>query len=63
MMMKYISLLALLISTIASSCPTCVGRIEADSPPFFSDDFYKPDSQNIDDFAQTETDEEGNEKN
>ena len=22
-------------------CPTCVGRIKTDSPPFFSDSFYK----------------------
>ena len=22
------------------SCPTCVGRIEKDSPAFFNDDFY-----------------------
>lgn len=24
------------------SCPTCVGKIKAESPPFFSDDFYQP---------------------
>jgi len=25
-----------------SGCPTCVGKIHAESPPFFSDEFYKP---------------------
>jgi len=25
-----------------ASCPTCVGKIKTDSPPFFSDDVYQP---------------------
>ena len=57
-MMKRISLMTLLVTTIISSCPTCVGRIETDSPPFFSDDFYKPDPQTIDEPAQLTIDEE-----
>ena len=27
---------------IAQACPTCVGRIKAESPPFFSANFYHP---------------------
>lgn len=32
----------LLLSTLhLVGCPTCVGRIEQESPPFFSDEFYQ----------------------
>ena len=24
------------------ACPTCVGKVTKNSPPFFSDEFYKP---------------------
>lgn len=27
------------------TCPTCVGRIEKDSPAFFNDDFYTKTSE------------------
>jgi len=30
------------LSCLAHACPTCVGRIKAESPPFFSADFYQP---------------------
>ena len=41
-MNKYIiMLMGLLIPQIISSCPTCVGQLEQDSPSFFSDEFYQ----------------------
>ncbi len=30
------------------SCPTCEGRIEKESPPFFTDEFYKPTAESMD---------------
>lgn len=27
-----------------SGCPTCIGHIEKQSPPFFSDEFYQKDT-------------------
>ncbi len=39
-------------------CPTCVGRIKPESPPFFSTDFYQPGQaisrQTKEQFAQNE---------
>lgn len=41
-MMKGNILILILATTITIiGCPTCVGRIKTDSPPFFSDSFYK----------------------
>lgn len=43
--MKIISLLFFLSVTVISrmpACPTCVGKIQPESPAFFSDEFYKP---------------------
>lgn len=40
-MNKYIILLiGLLMFHVITPCPTCVGRLEHDSPSFFSDEFY-----------------------
>lgn len=47
-MMKRIGLLALMINSMLVSCPTCVGRIQEESPPFFSDEFYKPSEESLD---------------
>jgi hypothetical protein len=33
----YIVIFALLTASITHNCPTCVGRMTADSPPFFSE--------------------------
>lgn len=45
-MKKFNSVLILLIqlgsTLVAHACPTCVGRIKAESPPFFSTNFYQP---------------------
>jgi len=45
MKFKLLSLFALSFFTISSgrlqSCPLCIGTISKDSPPFFSDEFYK----------------------
>ncbi len=36
-----VCLIIIALQPLASiSCPTCVGRIEKDSPAFFNDDFY-----------------------
>jgi hypothetical protein len=43
-----IALMASIISFQAESCPTCLGRIEKDSPPFFTDEFYKPTAESMD---------------
>lgn len=47
-MMKKIALLAILTNSLLFGCPTCVGRISEQSPPFFSDEFYKPDPDSMD---------------
>ena len=38
--------------TALSGCPTCVGRIHEESPPFFSEEFYKPDNQSMDELYE-----------
>ncbi len=42
--------LALLLAVAPSinGCATCVGRITPNSPPFFSDEFYKPGVDSMD---------------
>lgn len=40
--MKKIMVILVAFSSIISACPTCVGRIEHDSPAFFKDEFYQP---------------------
>ncbi len=44
----FISLISILVSFQIESCPTCLGRIEKDSPPFFTDEFYKPTAESMD---------------
>ncbi|MDP3889544.1 MAG: hypothetical protein Q8Q25_03320 [bacterium] len=43
--MKYIKfwllLIFLLSKTVSTCCPTCIGRIEKNSMPFFSDEPYQ----------------------
>lgn len=34
-----------LVPLTSITCPTCVGRIEKDSPAFFNDDFYTKTSE------------------
>lgn len=46
------SLVLLLTTTIIHACPTCMGRITQSSPPFFSDEFYKPTTDNMDELYQ-----------
>jgi hypothetical protein len=42
-MKKYIiTMLCLVADMHMQACPTCVGRIEKDSPAFFHEDFYQP---------------------
>ncbi len=45
-MKKYFVLLSLIIVCSIQACPTCIGRINKKSPPFFSDEYYKPGSNN-----------------
>lgn len=35
-----------------SGCPTCVGRIGQESPPFFSEEFYTPDNESMDELYE-----------
>jgi len=44
----FISLISSIISFQIESCPTCLGRVEKDSPPFFTDEFYKPTAESMD---------------
>ncbi len=44
----FISLISSLVSFQIESCPTCLGRIEKESPPFFTDEFYKPTAESMD---------------
>jgi hypothetical protein len=44
----FISLISILVSFQIESCPSCLGRIEKDSPPFFTDEFYKPTAESMD---------------
>lgn len=46
------SLLLLLMMSPLAACPTCTGRITQSSPPFFSDEFYKPTTENMDELYQ-----------
>ncbi len=39
---------------LAQSCPTCVGRVYEESPPFFTDECYEC-ALNTTDFTQTDT--------
>ncbi len=59
--MKKISLFLLCIPSLLIACPTCVGRIESDSPPFFSDEFYKPASDSMDELISESSKEPQNE--
>lgn len=34
-------LIAIVISSSLGGCPTCIGRLEKNSPPFFSEEFEK----------------------
>ena len=47
-----IALIASLASFQSESCPTCLGRIEKESPPFFTDEFYKPTAESMDYICQ-----------
>ncbi len=44
----FISLISSLVSFQTESCPSCMARIETDSPPFFTDEFYKPTAESMD---------------
>ncbi len=57
-MMRKIGLLALLISCCLKSCPTCVGKITQNSPPFFSDSFYEPEPKDLLEETENEENEE-----
>jgi hypothetical protein len=44
---KYFVLLALFTIFATQACPTCIGHIKKKSPPFFSNEYYKPGSNNV----------------
>ncbi len=46
LMMAIISICS--VFQMAQSCPTCVGRIQQESPPFFSDEFYQTNAESMD---------------
>ncbi len=56
--------LASLGATKLYGCPTCIGRIEKNSPPFFSDEQYQPSNYQNDHIAsdQEETKLQENER-
>lgn len=47
-----------LLSLQTECCPTCQGRIQQDSAPFFTDDFYKPTAESMDYIYQQMLEEE-----
>ena len=47
-LMLYLLLSASMMPFQSESCPTCQGRIEKESPPFFTDEFYKPSAESMD---------------
>ena len=44
-------------------CPTCIGRLEKDTPAFFNDDFYRPYVEEKQETTQTQSSHELTEKN
>jgi hypothetical protein len=51
--MNRITLVLLLLASLKlQSCPTCMGRITPASPPFFSDEFYIPTHESMDELYQ-----------
>jgi len=46
------SLLSAAVPFHIESCPSCLGRIEQESPPFFTDEFDKQTTQNVDHLYQ-----------
>ena len=50
-MKKCILIIFLLVTSWPAwltTCPTCVGHVDQKSLPFFSNEFYKPDEQSMD---------------
>ncbi len=47
-----ISLICTAIPFQIESCPSCLGRIEQESPPFFTDEFYTQTTQSADHLYQ-----------
>lgn len=45
-MKKILFFLTSFFSTISNSCPTCVGKVNASTVPFFHEEFYQPGKQN-----------------
>lgn len=51
--MKHLKYMFLIfITSPLIGCPNCLGRITENSPPFFSDEFYKPGAESMDDLYQ-----------
>lgn len=42
-----IAVLALAITMQLRACPTCIGRLEKHTPPFFSDEYYEEINKKI----------------
>ncbi len=60
-------MLVLLIASVTSqhiqTCPTCLGRLEHNSPPFFSEELYQSDNNESNDtHEETRTESETNEQ-
>ncbi len=54
-MKKSIKIVFLILASSAINllgCPTCVGHINKETPPFFSDEFYKPDTGRMDELYE-----------
>jgi hypothetical protein len=47
-MIPIILIVFFLITTKNACCPTCIGRVEQSSPPFFTKEFYnKPENKKL----------------
>jgi len=50
--LRIISFFCSLVPFQVESCPSCLGRIEQESPPFFTDEFYRQETKNVDHLYQ-----------
>lgn len=54
-MKNQIILLLIILSTphaILMGCPTCIGRNQTQSPPFFTQEFYPPEKDGLDELYE-----------
>lgn len=49
MKIRAVLILGIVCAQALTGCPTCIGRLELQSPAFFSDELYRLDSDEIND--------------